>query len=120
MGQGNGNASCKVSTDSTKVIANDGHNAAVITKQTVNTCIIDFFHTFCLNFWFVKYIRCSAIQLLDKNATIACLLIYLPFQNISKNIHEGGGGLNVFARNKGVRQDEGVAIFYSGFSGDSS
>ena len=28
-----------VSIDSTTVIANDGHNAAVITKQAVNTCM---------------------------------------------------------------------------------
>ena len=36
---GNDNASYIVSTDSTTVRANDGHNAAVITKETVNTCI---------------------------------------------------------------------------------
>ena len=28
-----------VSIDSTTVIANDGHNAAAITKQAVNTCM---------------------------------------------------------------------------------
>ena len=48
---------------------------------------IDFFHTFCLHFWFGKYVRYKAIQLFHKNATIAYLLKYLPFQNINKNIH---------------------------------
>ena len=32
----------------------------------------------------------------------------------------GGGGLKNFARKEEVRQNGGVAILYSGFSGDSS
>ena len=36
---GNGNAPCTVSTDTTTVTTNDGHNAAVVIKQTVNTWI---------------------------------------------------------------------------------
>ena len=47
----------------------------------------DFFSRCFLTFFGLTSISCVEMQLFDKNATISYLVVYLPFQNVNKNVH---------------------------------